>query len=380
MSDESKQSRDKQVIEAALFAVGDTVDIQTLRRTINKSKKHTVSIVQSLIDEYENRETGLEILDLGERYVMQVKPEYTELVHKLAPRELSSPILRTLSMIAYHQPITQSDLVDLRGNSTYDHVKELQDRGFISTRAHGRTKLLETTSLFADYFGLESNDSDSIKQKIIELSREQSGQKGLDRWLGRKVIAVTPMYESLMELCGIDDYRTINIYNPTEDDIDSLEDVYKLVIPKGYSEKVDGSYDGEIIEVNSTTFDDLVESIKKLDNVSDSDKSLESVEYIRNLKDKYSSKALVINQKVKPETNMVARLVNDLRLSVSVDGVLIGPDYGEASDGEKVGKNADILVPTHQPDIHLIDRVCRKYDAIIEGLKQFNGQIGTDSG
>ncbi|WP_292484992.1 SMC-Scp complex subunit ScpB [Methanohalobium sp.] len=374
MANENKKLRDKQIIEAALFAAGNTVDIQTLTRIISKSKKHTISVVQTLIEEYTDGDTGLEILDLGERYVMQVKPEFSELVSKLAPRELSSPILRTLSMIAYHQPITQSDLVDLRGNSAYEHVKELQDRGFIRTSAYGRTKLLETTPLFVDYFGLESNDPESIKQKIIELSREQSGQKGLDRWLGRKVIAVTPMYESLMELCGIDDYRVINIYNPTEDDIDSLEDVYKLIIPKGYSENVKGYYDGEIIEVSSTTFDDLIESIKKLENISDSDKSQESIDYIRDLKDKYLSKALVISRKVKPETNMVARLVNDLRLSVSADGILIGPDYGESSDGEEIGKNADILISTHQSDIHLIDRVCKRYDTIINGLDNIEGQ------
>lgn len=55
---------------------------------------------------YSSRGSGIEILDLGERYVMQVKPEYSELMREVAPKELSAPKLRTLSMIAYHQPAT----------------------------------------------------------------------------------------------------------------------------------------------------------------------------------------------------------------------------------------------------------------------------------
>ena len=363
---------DREVMEAALFAAGGALDAATLGKLIGKPKKHVIPIVLDLMKEYSSRESGIEVIDLGERYVMQVKPKYTDVVRPLAPKELSAPMLRTLSMIAYHQPLIQSDLVDMRGNSAYDHIRELKDRGFVEATPHGRTKILRTTSLFADYFGLESNDPELVKKKIVELSRLQSGQSGLNKWLGRRFIGVSPMYESLMEMCGIREYKVINAYDPTEDELDELEDVYKLVISKGYLEKVGKYYDGEIIEVSSTTFDDIIDSIKLLENVADPERSKSSIEAINDLKERYTSKALVISKKVQPATEMVARIVSDLRLAVSSAGIVIAPDYGTSANGVEVSEGAEILVPTHKAmDGNLLERVCSKYDAIIDGLKKF---------
>ncbi len=361
---------DKEIIEASFFAAGRALDIQTLAKIIDKPKKQVDPIVQSLIKEYKERECGIEIIDLGDRYVMQVKPQYTDLVRPLAPKEVGAPMLRTLSMIAYHQPVIQSELVDMRGNAAYDHIRELKERGFITAVPNGRTKLLQTTPMFADYFELESNDPESIKKKIVDLSQQQSGQSGLDRWLGRKIVAVTPMYESLMEMCGIDEYKVINAYDPTEEEIDKLADVYKMVISKGYAERVSKYYDGEIIEVGSTTFNDLIDAIQALEGAYDKTKAEDCIQRLEELKERYASKALVISKRVQPATDMVARIVNDLRIGVSANGVLIAPDYETSSEGVEVGKDADILVPTHRKlEGDLIERVCQKYDAIIDGLK-----------
>ncbi|WP_406660510.1 SMC-Scp complex subunit ScpB [Methanolobus sp. ZRKC3] len=364
---------DKETIEAALFAAGCALDVDILRKLVNKSKKQVLLIMHELLEDYTSRESGIELLDLGERYVMQVKPSYTDLVRPVAPKELSAPMLRTLSMIAYHQPLIQSELVDMRGNSAYDHIRELKERGLVEAIPHGRTKLLRTTPVFADYFGLESNDPDLVKKKIIALSRQESGQSGLNKWLGRRFVGVTPMYQSLMDMCGIRDYKVINAYDPTEEELDELEDVYKLVISRGYAERVGKYYDGEIIEVSSTTFDDLIDAIKQLENISEPDKVEHALASIGDMKERYVSKALVISKKVKPATDMVARIASDLRLGISADGVVIAPDYGQSSEGVDVGEGADILVPTHRNlDADLIDRVCSKYDAIIDGLKKLD--------
>lgn len=363
---------DRETIEAALFAAGSALDVATLSKLVGKQKKKVAPIIEQLISEYESRESGIEILDLGDRYVMQVKAEYAELVRPLAPKELSAPMLRTLSMIAYHQPLVQSELIDMRGNSAYDHIRELKERGLVEAAPHGRTKILSTTPLFADYFGLESNDPELVKKKIVELSRVQSGQSGLNKWLGRKFVGVTPMYESLMDMCGIRDYKVINAYEPTEEELEELEDVYKLVISRGYTEKVSKHYDGEIIEVGSTTFDDIIEAMRSLENVSDSEKVQSNIETVKDLKDRYFSKALVFSKKVQPATDMVARIVSDLRLGVSADGIIIAPDYGMSGEGVNVSEGADITVPTHRSlEGDLIERVCAKYDAILDGMKEF---------
>ena len=362
---------DREIVEAALFAAGSAVEIQKLQKILNKDKKQVTKIVETLIRDYEKRESGLEVVDLGERYVMQVRSKYSDIIRPFAPRELNSPMLRTLSMIAYHQPVVQSDIVDMRGNKAYDHIRELQDRGFIESTPHGRTKLLSTTPLFADYFGLEKNKPELIRNKMIELSKQQSGKEGLDRWLGRRFVGFTPMYESLAQMCGIKDYRMVDAYNPTEDELQTLDTVYKMVISRGYKEEVEKHYSGEIIEAGSTTFDDLAEAVNILKSEGDPARVKETLELLEELKNEYRSRAMTISARVTPQTEMVARIVKDLHIGVSKDGILIAPDYETNTSGEEIGRKADILVPSHRNlEGGLIERVKSKYDAVIKGLRK----------
>lgn len=73
--------------------------------------------------------------------------------------------MKTLSFIAYKQPVTQSYLAKVRGNLSYSHVKHLQEMGLISEEKLGRTKILRTTPNFADYFNL-SQDLQIMKKQL----------------------------------------------------------------------------------------------------------------------------------------------------------------------------------------------------------------------
>jgi segregation and condensation protein B len=329
-----------EIIEAALFAAGRAVSLEKLAKITGKPKKAVLSAVQELTEAYSSRGSGIEILNLGERYVMQVKPEYSELMREVAPKELSAPKLRTLSMIAYHQPLLQSDLIDMRGSGAYDHIKDLIERGFVESVPCGRSRKLSTTPLFADYFGLKRNDPKAIKEKILELLRSQGGQSEINLWIGKKTIAVTSMYESLMSMCGIREYC-----------------------------------DGEILEVRSTTFEDLIEALALLAEELPDEVDSKTVEYnikkIREIRERYVSSAVLIEEKVKPATEMVSRIVNDLSLGISADGVLIAPDYGVSKSGVKIENGAQILILTHRNvEGDLLQRVCTKYDSMLEGLRK----------
>ncbi|RXA18215.1 SMC-Scp complex subunit ScpB [Methanosarcina sp. MSH10X1] len=365
-----------EIIEAALFAAGRAVSLEKLAKITGKSKKAVISAVQELTEAYSSRGSGIEILDLGERYVMQVKPEYSELMREVAPKELSAPKLRTLSMIAYHQPLLQSDLIDMRGSGAYDHIKELIERGFVESVPCGRSRQLSTTSLFADYFGLKRNDPKAIKEKILELLRSQSGQSEINLWIGKKTIAVTPMYESLMNMCGIREYFVANAYSPSKEEISRLLEADVVVISAGYSDSVRQYCDGEILEMHSTTFEDLIDALGLLAEELPDEVDLKSVENsikkIREIRGKYVSSAVLIGKKVKPATEMVSRIINDLSLGISAEGILIAPDYGTSKSGVRIEKGAQILIPTHRNiEGDLIRRVCAKYDSILEGLKKF---------
>ena len=362
-------SGDKEILEAALFASGEPLDIGQLKNLVRG--KNVREMLQEIADEYIARDSAIEIKEMDGRFIMQVKPEFAQKVRSIAPKELRSPVLRTLAMIAYHQPVTVAELVNRRGPATYDHVRELEESGFISASQQGRTRLLQTTPRFAEYFNLESGDPEAIKRKIIELAKEQ--KMGLDKWLGKQGIGVSPMYESLMELCGIAEYRVINPYAPGEEELDRIHELGVIVISKGYKERVSKYFDGRIIEIQATTFEDLINSVNILAEYGSKRKVKESIEYISELRDEYIEKANFITAKVMPQTEMVSRMANEMGLGISGDGVKIAPDYGTSSEGKDIGSGADILIPTHKnAQMDIVKRICQRYDAVIRGLENRN--------
>jgi segregation and condensation protein B len=368
-----------EIIEAVLFAAGRAVSLEKLTKITEKPKKTVFSAVQELMKAYSSRRSGLEIIDLGDRYVMQVKPEYSELMRGVAPKELSAPKLRTLSIIAYYQPLLQSDLIEMRGNGAYDHTRDLIERGFVESVPCGRSRKLSTTSLFADYFGLKSNDPKAIKEKILELLKSQGGQSEINLWLRKKTIAVTPMFESLMSMCGIKEYSVVNAYSPSKEEVSCLLEADLLVISAGYVDAVRQYCGGEILEVHSTTFEDLIEAVtllaEELPNEVDPKTVENTLKKIREARGNYVSSSVLVQKKVKPATEMVSKILNDLSLGISSEGVLIAPDYGTSKSGLKIDEGAHILIPTHRSiEGDLLQRVCKKYDSVLEGLKKYEKQ------
>jgi segregation and condensation protein B len=162
------EKRDLALLEAALYVAGRPLDLKTLASVIKtRSKNKTRKLARKLIETYRNRDTALEILELeDERFVLQLKAEYTPKVRKLAIRPLLSVgPLKTLSYIAYRQPVLQSHVIDVRGHHAYQHLKQLEDLELITREKTGRTKVIRTTEFFADYFNL-SHDLRTMKQQL----------------------------------------------------------------------------------------------------------------------------------------------------------------------------------------------------------------------
>ncbi|MBS1262852.1 MAG: Segregation and condensation protein B [Methanonatronarchaeales archaeon] len=171
----------KRTIEAALFTVGKPVPIDALVAMTDSGMVDVMRAIEELSAEYEGRNSAVEVKEVGEdKFVMQVSPRYAEEVMTLAPRELSAPLLRTLSVIAYQQPVTQSDVVEVRGNTAYSHVDELVEQGLVSAEPHGRTKMLTTTKGFAEYFGLPGKDADEVRRYL----EEEVDADTVERFLG----------------------------------------------------------------------------------------------------------------------------------------------------------------------------------------------------
>jgi len=162
------EKQDLALLEAALYVAGRPLDLKTLASIIKtRSKSKTRKLARKLMEDYKNRDTALEILELeDERFVLQLKAEYTPKVRKLALRPLlSKGPLKTLSYIAYRQPVPQSHVIDVRGQHAYQHLKQLEDLGLIVREKTGRTRILRTTEFFADYFSL-SHDLRTMKKQL----------------------------------------------------------------------------------------------------------------------------------------------------------------------------------------------------------------------
>jgi segregation and condensation protein B len=182
------------LLEAALYVAGRPLDLNELCQVVgSRSKKRVMIYVETLMDEYKSRSKALEILPLkNERYVLQVKAEFTPLIKKLVNRPLlSSGPLKTLSYIAYRQPISQKRVIDVRGQHAYGHVKMLKDMGLIMSERSGRTLALKTTDYFSDYFGLTTDASvmkkdlrkifgEAIKEDAAERQQKETEQENQD--------------------------------------------------------------------------------------------------------------------------------------------------------------------------------------------------------
>ena len=182
LTEELKKEKRKQqlaLLEAGLYVAGRPLDLPTMGSIIrSRSKKRVKKLAKMLVENYSNRDTAIEVLELeGERFVMQLKLEYTDKVRRLATRPLlSAGPLKTLSYIAFRQPILQTQVIDVRGHHSYGHLKQLEDMELIAREGVGRKKVVRTTQFFADFFGL-SHDLRGMKRQLKTIFKEEAEPK-----------------------------------------------------------------------------------------------------------------------------------------------------------------------------------------------------------
>lgn len=152
------------LIEAALFSAGRPLSVQELSEGLKLSKNGIQKILDNLINTYSTNDSAIEIIRSGNNYSMQVKPQLAQHVKFFAQMEIPEKVLKTAALIAYHQPIKQSDLQEMFGSKVYDHVKVLNEFGLIRKRQEGRTIVLTTTQQFSEYFGIDTTDREKIKE------------------------------------------------------------------------------------------------------------------------------------------------------------------------------------------------------------------------
>ena len=158
----------QQLCEAALYVSGRPLDLKTIGSIIGaRSEEKIKTIARGIAERYANSESPIQVLELPDgRFVMQLKPDIAKHVRRLSNRPLLTPgPLRTLSFIALRQPINQAHVIRVRGKLAYQHVKQLKEMDLINYEKFGRSRMLRTTSTFADYFNL-NHDLATMKKEL----------------------------------------------------------------------------------------------------------------------------------------------------------------------------------------------------------------------
>ncbi|MDD6157126.1 MAG: SMC-Scp complex subunit ScpB [Lachnospiraceae bacterium] len=154
------------IIEAILFTMGDSVELDRIADAIELDKKETKEIIERMREHYESEDIGVRIIELDGAYQMCTKPEMYEYLIRIAKqpkkRVLTDVLLETLSIIAYKQPVTKSEIEKIRGVSSDHAVSKLVEYNLVQELgrldAPGRPLLFGTTEEFLRSFGVQSID------------------------------------------------------------------------------------------------------------------------------------------------------------------------------------------------------------------------------
>ncbi|MBN1156990.1 SMC-Scp complex subunit ScpB [Candidatus Woesearchaeota archaeon] len=149
----------KKKVEAVLFSVGKKIELADIAKLCREKDIELVrNALGQLMHEYENKDSSLMIVEEGTKWKLTVREKYTSIVKKIvADTELSKTILETLAVVAWKNPVLQSDVIKIRTNKAYDHLDQLEEMGFIARQKHSRTKMIKLTEKFFNYFDLEGD-------------------------------------------------------------------------------------------------------------------------------------------------------------------------------------------------------------------------------
>jgi segregation and condensation protein B len=162
------------VIEAALFISSRPLTLDYLGKVSGMNSLGIVrESLETLQKDYENK--GLEIVKTPHGWSMQVRQDLLDKVAHLTPYyDLSEGCKRTLAIIAYKEPVKQSEIIRMQGNKAYSYIKSLIRKDLVRAEKMGHTKTLKLTAEFERYFG---DEKEKIKEQLKGMIKEPKKEK-----------------------------------------------------------------------------------------------------------------------------------------------------------------------------------------------------------
>ena len=179
----------KKKLEALLFSSGRKMNVEELSKLAHAGHEEIQNALMELKKDYDEKQSSVMVINEGDSWKLNIREQFLSLVQKIVTEtELSKTIMETLAVIAFKYPIKQSDLIKIRTNKAYDHLKELEELGYISRQKHGRTNLIKLTQKFFEYFDLQEEKlkeqfkdfgtiAHAIEEKESEIKQIKEEQK-----------------------------------------------------------------------------------------------------------------------------------------------------------------------------------------------------------
>ena len=164
------------ILEAIVFSAGKSLSVTEISELVSKPSSEVEDALNSLRLTIKRRKQGaLQLTEVSGRWILEVKTGLSLFLPDSFRADIPQRLLPAAALIAYHQPMSQSQLVDMLGQRAYDHVRELSNRGLIDRRRDGLTRRLTTTRRFAEYFGCPEVEF----RKVRTWFREEANNMGL---------------------------------------------------------------------------------------------------------------------------------------------------------------------------------------------------------
>ena len=170
----------KAVLEAIIYVTDEPLTLEQICTAIEQPRDRVIDLLEQLAADYERPERGLSIREIAGGFKMTTKPEHHEAVRRFVknlnpPLKLSLPALETLALIAYKQPITGPEIMEIRGVQGVGVLKTLLNRKLIALAGHkkvvGNPILYKTTREFLVQFGLKDLAELPSLKEFQELAR-----------------------------------------------------------------------------------------------------------------------------------------------------------------------------------------------------------------
>lgn len=173
----------KAVLEAIIYVTDEPLTLDQICAGLDQPRDRVLDILEELASDYEQSHRGLTIKEIAGGFKMATKPEHHDSVRRFVknlnpPLKLSLPALETLAVIAYKQPITAPEIMEIRGVQGAGVLKTLIDRKLIATAGRkpvvGKPILYKTTREFLVQFGLKNLAELPTLKEFQDLGRMDS--------------------------------------------------------------------------------------------------------------------------------------------------------------------------------------------------------------